>query len=97
MRGAQVSHPFQEMDLPDAVREIARRLYPDLKNKAALQKVADEMGVALRTVYAWQSGEDGMNFAHARKMRALAKTANVSITPDSMLRRGGGSAERRKK
>lgn len=92
-----MSQPFREMDLPRAVRMIAERLYPDLKGEAALQKIADEMGVALRTVYAWQSGKDGMNFAHARKMREIARRANIAITTDSMLRRGSGSAPRRKK
>ncbi len=92
-----MSYPFVELDLPQAVRAIKKRLWPELRAQAATRKLAEEMGVAERTVNSWMSGDKGMDFAHARKFRELGRRANVGITPDSMLRRGSGSAPRRKK
>ena len=92
-----MSFPARELPLPQAITTMRERLHPELPETAAMQKIADEMGVALRTVYSWQSGEKGMNFPHARKLRKIARRVNISITTESMLRRGSGSAPRRKK
>lgn len=92
-----MNFPHRELALPQAIMTIRERLYPALRETEAVQKIADEMGVALRTVYSWQSGEKGMNFANARQLREIARRVNISITTDSMLRRGSGSAPRRKK
>ena len=92
-----MSHPFRELPLPKAIETMRERLYPGLPDMEAMQKRADEMGVSLRTVYSWQSGEKGMNFPHARKLREIARRANIAITAESMLRRGSGSAPRRKR
>ena len=89
--------PHRELALPQAITTIRERLHPELADKAAMQAIADEMGVSLRTAYSWQSGEKGMSFAHARKLREMGRQVNVSITTESMLRRGSGSAPRRKK
>ena len=96
-RKEEVSYPFVELDLPEAVRGIKKRLYPSLDSEAATRKIAQEMGVSTRTVHSWLSGEKGMNFTHARKMRELGRQVNIAITTDSMLRHGSGSAPRRKK
>ena len=92
-----MSFPHRELPLPQAITTIRERLYPRLPDMEAMQKIADEMGVALRTVYSWQSGEKGMNFANARKLKGIAGRVNISITTESMLRRGSASAPRRKK
>lgn len=92
-----MSHPFLELPLPEAIKEIKKRLYPDLKDEEALQKIADEAGVKLRSAYDWQMGNKGTDFKHARKLREIARRANLGITTDSMLRRGWGSAPRRQK
>lgn len=92
-----MSYQHRELALPQAITTIRERLHPELADKAAMQAIADEMGVSLRTVYSWQSGEKGMSFAHARKLREIARRVNITITTDSMLRRGSGSAPKRKK
>lgn len=92
-----MSFPARELPLPQAITTMRERLYPRLPDQAAMQKIADEMEVSLRTVYSWHSGEKGMNFAHARKLREIARRVNITITTESMLRRGSGSAPRREK
>ena len=92
-----MTHKPVTLPLPKAVAALRERLYPQLADEAALQKIADEMNVSLRTVYSWQSGEKGMNFAHARKLKEIAGRVNITITVDSMLRRGSGSAPRRRR
>ena len=91
-----MSHPFRELPLPEAVEEIRKRLYGDFNIATGLQEMADRLGVSQRTVQSWRGGQTGVDHRHVRPLQALARAANVAITPDSMVR-GTGSRTRRKK
>jgi len=91
-----MSHPFRQLDLPEAIKVIQERLWPDLRSADSIQAIADEMGVDRRTVYAWRSGETGVRHSHVKGLQALARRANIAITAESMIW-GSGTRSRKKK
>ena len=90
-----MSHPYRQLPLPEAIREIQQRLWPELRSADSLQAIADEMGVDRRTVYAWRSGETGVRHTHVNGLKTLARRANIAITAESMIW-GSGTRSRRK-
>lgn len=87
---------MRELPLPEAIKEIRKRLYGDFNVTTGLQEIADRLGVSLRTVQGWQGGETGMNPRYIPLLQALAGGAGIRITPESMIR-GSGSRKRGKK
>lgn len=91
-----MSHKFAELPLPEAIEEIRRRIYGDFNVTTGLQEIADRLGVGLRTVQSWRTGETSVDYKYINPLKALAKSVNVAIEPASMVR-GTGSRKRGKK
>lgn len=92
-----MSHPYRRLALPEAIREIQERLWPDLPSGDSVRAIAGKVGVPVRVVYAWRSGETGAHHRHAGKLSELAGQANISITARSMAWGSGPRAGKRKK
>lgn len=80
-----MSHPFRALPLPEAVRVIQERLWPDLERSRQVAAMAREMDVSTRVVYCWLSGKTGMTYKNTGKLRPLARRANVSVTAESLV------------
>lgn len=91
-----MSHKFAELPLPQAVEEIRKRIYGDFNITTGLQEIADRLGVGLRTVQSWRSEETTVDYKYINPLKALAKSVNVAITPESMIR-SSASRKRRKR
>jgi len=72
--------PFMKLSLGTAIRVTEGRL------KMTDQDVADELGVKEGTVRHWKTGNHVPLYRLIKPLQALAKRANVEISPESMMR-----------
>lgn len=75
-----MSLPFVKLPLGKAIEAIETRL------GVTDHDIAAELGVGVRAVRQWKTGRHVPAYKTIRPLQAIAKRANVEISPDSMAR-----------
>jgi len=74
------SFPFMKLSLGTAIGVIGHRL------GMTDQDIASELNVKVSTVRRWKGGGHVPLYRTIKPLQAIAKRANIEITPESMMR-----------